>query len=630
MMATSTGDLDGEFDLPTEIESLKAEVLSGRSWSANLHEQFPTVTQEGSDEDDAEDGSIHDPAVSHEEPFQMITSSSQSVRRPVIRAPSTHRDLLFLLAFIVNWGFTFLIHGVASNHNQSSPGNLSILRKGTWLALLNIATLLGSLSGALLLILLIFDIHRFPILRAAQPFAVTSQLALAVALLICNLKTGGAFLFFFYFFFFAPILSFAHSLRLCQLLNTDILVWLLGFALLASAGATLGQVQRTRDRMNFLLVLVEIASEVVSKYQAVFGVVGAFLVAQAVYLMWWAWVLEAVLTSSQTSAALSAAMICMLLLNLYWSTQTLRLSVAVVGVGVLTHYFANAYPAEDGNEKAPEGDDDMPGDGELIMSISPLLFDGALLPPMLPSDAEHSTTTRPHLSSGVEAMGRGRPELADGKSHLVVAHFLRCALTTSLGTVCRTAFSCLPVRVAELVLHVLSDSSCAGNNPALLWCEERSEDLVRNHHELLLVHVAAYSKGFTAAARDVWALIDESGLHCVQEDDVAGGVLHASCTGIGAVAAAVVAIIAGVGGEQSSNNDWGQSWSLPIAAAFTLAYVGAALSLQVVDSAVTAIYVVFAEHPVSLRTHFPLVHHRFSRLTEFSSYEDGLGGMGGR
>ena len=72
----------------------------------------------------------------------------------------------------------------------------------------------------------------------------------------------------------------------------------------ACAGTTLGQVQRTRDRMNFLLVLVEIASEVVSKYQAVFGVVGAFLVAQAVYLMWWAWVLEAVLTSSQTSAGM--------------------------------------------------------------------------------------------------------------------------------------------------------------------------------------------------------------------------------------------------------------------------------------------------------------------------------------
>jgi len=41
-------------------------------------------------------------------------------------------------------------------------------------------------------------------------------------------------------------------------------------------------------------------------------------------------------------------------------------------------------------------------------------------------------------------------------------------------------------------------------------------------------------------------------------------------------------------------------------------------SPQTLNSAIMSIYVCFAEHPASLRVHFPIVHHRFARIAEFS------------
>jgi hypothetical protein len=62
----------------------------------------------------------------------------------------------------------------------------------------------------------------------------------------------------------------------------------------------------------------------------------------------------------------------------------------------------------------------------------------------------------------------------------------------------------------------------------------------------------------------------------------------------------------------------GGSWVTLTAISFIVAYAAASLALEVVDSATMAIFVSFAEHPASLRAHFPIVHHRFVRVAEFS------------
>jgi len=598
-MAASTGDLDNEFDLPTEVESIKESVLSGRSWSANLHEQFvpPVDDIVGGDHDNIEDEGFDDISNTplDSKSFQMITSSSRSVRRPVIRAPSTHRDLTFLLAFIAQWVLTVVMFNSSASPLNKRTNKLLRVESRAWSSLLVSAILIGTSLGVLCLLLLMFDISRYSLIRIAQPLAVSLQLALLTVLLVESFTNG------------------------------DALAWGFSVALFSSILFMIREVQRTRDRINFLVVLVEMIHEIFWKYQAFYGVVATFLSVQVLYLVWWASALESVLRSG-LSATSTVALLMLLLLNIYWSTQALRLSLVVVAVGILTHYFANAYPSEEyvENGEGASGDhsenDDLGGEAGLLSTVSPLLFDGALLPPMLPADSEqagvgHTDSYDMSGGWGRSEAGRGvanaRPELADGESHFVVAHFLRCALTTSLGTVCRAALACFPVRAAELLLHALGDP------PGIEWCEENCENVVRGHHELLLVHVAAYSKSFTSAARDVWALIDESGLQSVQEEDVAGAVVHSICTGVGAIVATSVATINWIEGVHTTGSTLGWPWSLLTLTAFALAYVGSALSLKIVDSAVTAIYVVFAEHPVSLRALFPLVHHRFSRLAEF-------------
>lgn len=133
---------------------------------------------------------------------------------------------------------------------------------------------------------------------------------------------------------------------------------------------------------------------------------------------------------------------------------------------------------------------------------------------------------------------------------------------------------------------------------------------VRVHHELLFVHVAAYSKSFTAASREVWELIDESGLEVIQEDDITASVIRAACLGLSAALAAVIGL--------SAFPHTGHSWVSFTFICFCLGYVTCALALQTLNSAIMSIYVCFAEHPTSLKVHFPIVHHRFARIAEFS------------
>jgi len=87
-------------------------------------------------------------------------------------------------------------------------------------------------------------------------------------------------------------------------------------------------------------------------------------------------------------------------------------------------------------------------------------------------------------------------------------------------------------------------------------------------------------------------------------------VLRAACVGL----AGSVAAFLGLGSP-------GASWAWVCMAALLLGYLACALPLSLLDGAVAAVYVVFAEHPVPLAFHFPMVHHRFARIAEFALYD---------
>lgn len=259
--------------------------------------------------------------------------------------------------------------------------------------------------------------------------------------------------------------------------------------------------------------LLSLSHQVVGKYPAIFGVVAATVALHVAFLLWWATAL--VTTLKSFTGAAGVLRLGLLLFNLYWTSQALRLFMFLVAVGTTSHWFANAYPLDDEKDLG-SGDFGSTSKGScvqlgmekdgllgaaagaqsLLRQSSPLLSDGSLLPPL---PAEGTEDVRG---------GSVRPELADGGSHQAVLHFARCGLTTSLGSVCRSALMCLPVRWAEA--HLRLARALPRLEAAL--CADAGDEVVRAHHELLLVHVALYAKSAAAAARDVWQLIDESGL----------------------------------------------------------------------------------------------------------------------
>jgi hypothetical protein len=77
-----------------------------------------------------------------------IRSTSLSLsRRPIMRHPPTHRDLLFLLAFAMHWGLVLFYYlSFASAHFRT---DVFMLENSTWALLFMLAALFGTIVGAL-------------------------------------------------------------------------------------------------------------------------------------------------------------------------------------------------------------------------------------------------------------------------------------------------------------------------------------------------------------------------------------------------------------------------------------------------------------------------------------------------
>jgi len=133
-------DFSDEFTLPSEVEALKAEVLNGRTWSLNLElpePGSPAANPEGS------------PIAEHDSPSRRpmsSISSSVALRRPLIRAPPTHRDNIFILGYIANWAVLLVAHGLGSARPSVQHDWVDAT---VWVSALHLAVLLGSSLGAM-------------------------------------------------------------------------------------------------------------------------------------------------------------------------------------------------------------------------------------------------------------------------------------------------------------------------------------------------------------------------------------------------------------------------------------------------------------------------------------------------
>ena len=147
---------------------------------------------------------------------------------------------------------------------------------------------------------------------------------------------------------------------------------------------------------------------------------------------------------------------------------------------------------------------------------------------------------------------------------------------------------------------------------------------VRCHSDLAMSHVAFYFKSYRRAANDVASLVEGSGVESILHDDVtthmASSVGHLAS---GTIVAVLGTVLAAHNRTGASSDDPLSDRSLleTVLLSYVMSYTILFTVLEPLRAAIKAVYVCFAETPVSLRAAFPLIYQRLSRI---SGRDDGL------
>mmetsp|Transcript_21152 Transcript_21152/g.42440 ORF Transcript_21152/g.42440 Transcript_21152/m.42440 type:complete len:866 (+) Transcript_21152:164-2761(+) len=142
---------------------------------------------------------------------------------------------------------------------------------------------------------------------------------------------------------------------------------------------------------------------------------------------------------------------------------------------------------------------------------------------------------------------------------------------------------------------------------------------VRSHSDLAMSHVAADYKTYQRAANDVAALIETSGVESIIHDDITTQM----CSALGHVVSGSIVIVFGTLLATHRNTFASEplsDYSLfeILLASYFLCYCITFTALEPLRAAIKAVYVCFAEHPLSLSQAFPLIFQRLSRISEAS------------
>jgi hypothetical protein len=184
---------------------------------------------------------------------------------------------------------------------------------------------------------------------------------------------------------------------------------------------------------------------------------------------------------------------------------------------------------------------------------------------------------------------------------------LRRALTTSFGSICLGSLVVSLIRALRLGASAASRRTSPGVLRSCLLCALGFLDvLVRFFNQYAFTHVALYGKHFTSASRDTWSLLVRCGIDVLAQKELTGSVLLAGCVAGGLANVLVLGTVAraAFGGDA---HEW-----LP--AAWLVFLIGAGVQLlvsAVVESAICALYVCYAEDPNALATVHPQLYASF-------------------
>ncbi|CAL9133511.1 unnamed protein product [Musa textilis] len=168
---------------------------------------------------------------------------------------------------------------------------------------------------------------------------------------------------------------------------------------------------------------------------------------------------------------------------------------------------------------------------------------------------------------------------------------LRYAVTTSFGSICYGSLFTAAIRTLRWKIRGIR--SKIGSNECLLCCVDflfhLVETLVRFFNKYAYVEIAVNGKGFNSSARDAWELFQSTGIEALVAYDCSGAVL-------------LMGIILGglITGTCTGVWTWYKRSDKLIMVGSTAILMGmilVGLAVVVIESAVTSIYVCYAEDP---------------------------------
>lgn len=172
-----------------------------------------------------------------------------------------------------------------------------------------------------------------------------------------------------------------------------------------------------------------------------------------------------------------------------------------------------------------------------------------------------------------------------------VVKSLRYAVTTSFGSICYGSLFTAAIRTLRWEIRGIR--SKIGNNECLLCCVDflfhLVETLVRFFNKYAYVQIAVNGQGFNRSARDAWELFQSTGVEALVAYDCSGAVLLMGIIFSGLITGTCTGVWA-----------WYKRRDEVVMVGSTAALMGmilVGLAVVVVESAVTSIYICFAEDP---------------------------------
>ncbi|XP_039042280.1 CTL-like protein DDB_G0274487 [Hibiscus syriacus] len=184
---------------------------------------------------------------------------------------------------------------------------------------------------------------------------------------------------------------------------------------------------------------------------------------------------------------------------------------------------------------------------------------------------------------------------------------LRYAITTSFGSICYGSLFTAAIRT--LRWEIRGFRSKIGNNECLLCCVDflfqLVETLVRFFNKYAYVQIAIYGKGFNRSARDAWELFQSIGVEALVAYDCSGAVLLMGTILGGLITGTCAGVWTWI--------TWKDRVIMVGSTAMLMGMVLVGLAMVVVESAVTSIYICYAEDPSLIRR---WDHQFFNQMSE--------------